>query len=216
VLLSVHRPLCDMTLKFKPEKLVHSLVFFSNAGVSDLTKLKAAKLFYFADKEHLLRYGRPILGDVYYCLPYGPVPSVALNEMSDASENPEVEDSDRNLFCQYLDVEKGVNPHPIFKAKRAHDPDVFSESELEVLGNVVRNYGWRSAGDLVNLTHSEPAWKIPNQGRIPDGRARIPYELFFFDADAETLVMLDVFRSEHEEGCELDAILNQKTHQLFV
>jgi len=25
-----------------------------------------------------------------------------------------------------------------------------------------------------------------------------------------------VFRSEHEEGCELDAILNQKTHQLFV
>jgi uncharacterized phage-associated protein len=206
-----------MTLKFKPEKLVHSLVFFSNAGVSDLTKLKAAKLFYFADKEHLLRFGRPILGDVYYCLPYGPVPSVALNEMSDASEKPEVDDSDRNLFCQYLEVKKGFfNRHPVFKAKREHDPDVFSESELEVLGNVVRQYGRYSAGTLVGLTHAEQTWKIPNEERSPDGRARIPYELFFVGADENARTMLELFRSEHEEARELDAILNPRNRQLYV
>lgn len=129
-----------MSLKFNPEKLVHALAFFSRAGVRCLTKLKAAKLLYFADKEHLLRYGRPILGDVYYCLPYGPVPSVALNEMGDAIEKTEVEDSDANLFRQYLEVKKGFwNRYPIFKAILPYDPDVFSQSELEVLGHTVAN-----------------------------------------------------------------------------
>src|SRR6266849_2457700 len=73
-----------ITFNFKLEKLVHALAYFSKNGVRNLTKLKAAKLLYFADREHLLRHGRPILGDVYFCLPYGPVPSLALNEMSDA------------------------------------------------------------------------------------------------------------------------------------
>ncbi len=205
-----------MALRFKPEKLVHALAFFSDAGVADLTKLKAAKLLYFADKEHLLRYGRPILGDVYFCLPYGPVPSVALNEMGDAIEKTEVEDTDRNLFRQYLEVKTFWNPYPVFKAKQKYDPDVFSESELEVLGNVARQYGNHSARQLVELTHNEPTWKVPNQFRNPEGRARIPYELFFVGAPEDARQMLEVFRAECEEASELDAILNQKTRQSFV
>lgn len=205
-----------MTLRFKPEKLVHSLAFFAAAGVSDLTKLKAAKLFYFADKEHLLRYGRPILGDVYFCLPYGPVPSAALNTMGDAIEKTEVEDADRNLFHQYLEVKTFWNPYPVFKAKQKYDPDVFSESELEVLGNVVRQYGSYTARQLVDLTHNEPTWKVPNQFRSPEGRAAIPYELFFFGASENTRPMLELFRAECEDTSELDAILNQKTRQSFV
>jgi uncharacterized phage-associated protein len=205
-----------MALRFKPEKLVHSLAFFSDAGVTDLTKLKAAKLLYFADKEHLLRYGRPILGDVYFCLPYGPVPSVALNEMGDAIEKTEVEDTDRNLFRQYLEVKTFWNPYPVFKAKQKYDPDVFSESELEVLGNVVQQYGNKSARQLVELTHNEPTWEVPNQFRNPEGRARIPYELFFVGAPEDARQMLEVFRAECEEASELDAILNQKTRQSFV
>ncbi|MGB7282877.1 MAG: Panacea domain-containing protein [Candidatus Acidiferrum sp.] len=205
-----------MTLRFKPEKLVHALAFFSDAGVADLTKLKAAKLLYFADKEHLLRFGRPILGDVYFCLPYGPVPSVALNEMGDAIEKTEVEDTDRNLFRQYLEVKTLWNPYPVFKAKQKYDPDVFSESELEVLGNVVRDYGNHSARQLVELTHNEPTWKVSNQFRNPEGRASIPYELFFVGAPEDAQQMLDLFRAECEDTSELDAILNQKTRQSFV
>lgn len=74
----------ELKFNFSLDKLIHALALFSTYGVRDLTKLKAAKLLYFADKDHLLRFGRPIIGDVYYCLSYGPVPSVALNEMNDA------------------------------------------------------------------------------------------------------------------------------------
>ena len=69
---------------------MQALAFFSQRGVTDLTKLKAAKLLFFADKLHLNRYGRPILGDCYFCLDHGPVPSFSLNEMNDALDvNPE-------------------------------------------------------------------------------------------------------------------------------
>src|SRR5712692_1937947 len=132
-----------ITFNFKLEKLVHALAYFSKNGVRDLTKLKAAKLLYFADKEHLLKHGRPILGDTYYCLPYGPVPSVALNEMSDAIAGPEVESkqaqSDRNRLTQVLKVHKPLFwGYPVFQAKTGFDRDVFSESELDVLNNTVK------------------------------------------------------------------------------
>jgi uncharacterized phage-associated protein len=205
-----------MTLNFKPEKLVHALALFSGAGVPDLTKLKAAKLLYFADKEHLLQYGRPILGDVYYCLPYGPVPSVALNEMGDAIEKAEVPDADRTLFREYLEVKTFWTPYPVFKARQEYDPDVFSESELEVLASVVQKYGNLTAHQLVTLTHDEPTWKIPNQLRSPEGRAYIPYELFFVGAPENTRPMLELFQAECQDASELDAFLNQKTRQLLV
>jgi uncharacterized phage-associated protein len=203
-------------MRFKLEKLVHALAFFSEAGVPDLTKLKAAKLLYFADKEHLLSHGRPILGDVYFCLPYGPVPSVALNEMNDAINDTEIDDPDRNLFRQYLDVKKFFNPYPVFKAKQGYDADVFSESELGILNHVANHYGRLTTSQLVNLTHQEPTWTIPNQTRSPEGRAAIPYELFFAGAPENARPMLEMFLAESQETKELDAILNQKSHQLLM
>jgi uncharacterized phage-associated protein len=199
-----------ITFNFKLEKLVHALAYFAKNGVRNLTKLKAAKLLYFADKEHLLRHGRPILGDVYFCLPYGPVPSLALNEMSDAIAAPEVEDEDRRLFNSVLKVHKPwFADHPVFQAK-TFDPDVFSESELEILREISKKYGQFTAGQLVDLTHREPTWTIANEARTPEGRAPIPYELFFVGASEQAQQMLEVLQSEHEERKELDSILESK------
>lgn len=207
-----------MTLRFKPEKLAHALAFFSESGIPDLTKMKAAKLLYFADKEHLLRYGRPILGDVYFCLDYGPVPSVALNEMSSATDKPEVEDSDRKLLLQVLDVKRALfgAGYPVFKSKGKFDADVFSESELEVLRHVAKKYGPCTARQLVGKTHEDPTWATANQTRAPGGRTAIPYELFFVGASNEARQMLELFRAECEEAKEWDAILSQQTCQPLV
>lgn len=195
---------------FSIEKLVHALAFFSSAGVPDLTKLKAAKLLFFADKKHLLAFGRPILGDVYYCLPYGPIPSVALNEMNDAISSPEVDEqqSDKSFFTQILKVHKPIfGGHHVFQARDGFDREVFSESELKVLAETANEFGQYSAGRLVELSHRDPTWVTPNKERADGGRRLIPYELFFADASEEARQMLDVLHAEQEEDREFNELL---------
>jgi uncharacterized phage-associated protein len=176
----------NLTFEFSSEKLVQAIAFFSTAGVRDLTKLKIAKLLYFADKQHLLEHGQPIIGDVYLCMDWGPVPSFALNEMNEAIDSQEVPlatDSDAELFSRVLTVRKpffAKKAHPRFEVKEgAYDPSVFSDSELQVLRHTADVYGRKSACELVDLTHREPTWIAANHGRPPRGRALITYDLFF-------------------------------------
>jgi uncharacterized phage-associated protein len=44
------------------------------------------KLLFFADKEHLSRYGIPIFYDKYFKLPHGPVLSLTLNIIDSLNE----------------------------------------------------------------------------------------------------------------------------------
>src|SRR5438132_91122 len=107
---AVREKMGDIKFEFNLDKLIHAIAFFSQSGIQDLTKLKVAKLMYFADKAHLLEYGRPILGDVYFCMEFGPVPSFALNEMSESIQRSEVSDddsSDYGKMNRMLHVRKG-------------------------------------------------------------------------------------------------------------
>jgi uncharacterized phage-associated protein len=203
----------DLKFPFSLDKLIHSIAFFSVKGVRDLSKLKVAKLLYFADKDHLLAYGRPIIGDMYFCLPYGPVPSVSLNEMSDALNTNSLERSDEIqadsvCFAAVLGVRKPLfGGHPVFRAKKSFDSGVFSKSELQSLDKVVALYGQKSAGELVDLSHRELTWEIPNKLRSPRGRVAIPYELFFEGAPEEAKAVLRFLKEEQREQQELESFM---------
>lgn len=171
----------NLSFEFSLEKLVQAIAYFSKEGVPGLTKLKIAKLLYFADKQHLLEHGRPIIGDVYWCMDYGPVPSFALNEMSAAISGSEVPGAaDASLFSRILNVKKFLRTYPLFEVRDdAYDPSVFSSSEEQVLRYTKNMYGHRTAAELVDLTHNEPTWVIPNHGRTAGSRSLITYDLFF-------------------------------------
>jgi len=184
-----------LQFSFNLAKFVQALVFFSKNGVSDLTKLKAAKLFYFADKEHLLRYGRPIIGDVYFALNLGPVPSQADDFFDEAQaahlagpSTPEQEN-----FLRYLDVVADYWPR--YVANGDENFRVFSKSDVEVLTDVAKKYGKLHWKQLVDLSHEEPAYKLADKNRSPNGRAPMPYETFF---EGERSEMLEVAEVEQE------------------
>jgi uncharacterized phage-associated protein len=190
----------DIQFEFNLDKLIHAIAFFCAKHVDGLTKLKIAKLLYFADKKHLLEYGAPIIGDVYWCMEFGPVPSFALNEMNEAISRSEVVSeggSDYSKMSQVLRVKKPIfSRYHHFEAKHTFDATVFAPSEISVLDSVVREYGTRSAKQLVDLTHDEPTWRIPNGFRGPKGRTPIPYELFFEGASQESMKHLARLKAE--------------------
>src|SRR5258705_13384540 len=79
----VPRTMPNIRFSFDQDKLTAVLTFFASR-VDDLDALKSAKLLYFADKRHLLRYGRPILGDNYFGMDHGPVPERAYDQIKAA------------------------------------------------------------------------------------------------------------------------------------
>jgi uncharacterized phage-associated protein len=132
---------------FKPEKFVNAVAYFASKR-KHLTKMVICKLVFFSDKEHLLRYGRPITGDTYYKLPHGPVPTRGLDILRGTSGL-----RNRTLAEQYIAV-KGLE----VTAKREPDTDVFSKSDLRIMQDVLEKYGDYSASYLRKLSHREPSW----------------------------------------------------------
>lgn len=164
--------------QFDSEKLVAVLAFFASKGIGDLDAMKSAKLLFFADKRHLLKYGRPILGDEYYCMPHGPVPTRSLNMIQDAfSPNPS---GDSEHMDEYLGVDRNKR-YPSFTPKKAPDLDVLSTSDLEILEEIASEYGAKDAWQLRELSHLDPTVKLADEQRLASskGSVPIPFNLFF-------------------------------------
>jgi uncharacterized phage-associated protein len=192
--------MAQIRFRFTPEKLVQALAFFADRGVRDLDKMKAAKLLFHADKYHLLRYGRPVLGDQYACMEYGPVPSASLNVMNDVvagdAHFPPVA---KELFDEYLTVEKKMfAKYPVFRSRKQPDLDAFSDSDIEALEYAHTNYGAKTAWQLSEDSHAEPSWKLANEQRAPGSSVMMDYRLFF-EGHPEAADMLHFVEAQQED-----------------
>lgn len=154
--------MAKLRFRFNAAKFVNAVAYLAQACPNS-TKMTVCKQLYYADKAHLVKYGRPILGDHYYCLEHGPVPTYGLDILRHRS-NPAA----NALLDKYVSV-IGDSIHP----KQAPDRKVFSKSDLAVLDQVVKKYGNLSAVELRRKAHSEPPWSRSHD------RCPIDYELFF-------------------------------------
>lgn len=111
---------------------------------------KIFKIFYFADQKHMARYGRPIFGDDYIAMKYGPVPS-CLCDIFKAVKGENV-CFPAGEFAKFFSVEG-------YMVKALCDPDLdeLSESDLECLDQSIAEYGPKSFDDLMRLSH-KLAW----------------------------------------------------------
>ena len=67
-------------------KAINSILFVLNElGDKKSDAHKVFKILYFADQKHLVTYGRPITGDTYLKMTYGPVPSF-IRDVSEGNE----------------------------------------------------------------------------------------------------------------------------------
>ncbi len=201
----------QIRFRFSPEKLVQALAFFAQRGVRDLDKMKAAKLLFHADKYHLLKYGRPVIGDQYACMEYGPVPSASLNVMNDVlAQDEHFPPMAKELFDDYLIVEKGIfRKYAVFRARREPDLDVFSDSDIEALEYAQKTYGGKSAWALSEESHAEPCWQAANENRAPGSSIMMDYRLFF-EGHPEAADMLRFVEAQQEDRDASDELATRR------
>ena len=141
-----------MPFQFSHRKATQALNFLARQAGGTITKLMALKLVYFADRYHLRRYGRPVIGDEYLAMRYGPVASATkdIAEMSDFL-GPEERDYAK-AFIIRID---GLS----YRSAAAVDEVVFSQSDREALAWSWQHFGGFRRFDLAELTHLYPEWK---------------------------------------------------------
>ncbi|MCX6602278.1 MAG: Panacea domain-containing protein [Acidobacteria bacterium] len=188
----------DFTFDFEATKA--ALLCLALKELPHFDKYRASKLLFLADREHLLRFGRPITGDSYSALPYGPTPNRVLSLLNglekvalegDAPLNDEVAE-----LVLHFDVAK--DEYATYHAKSQPDLDALSISDLKVLDRVVAEHGRKTFNELKDLTHGmrayTKAWR--------NDEVRKKYPMVFEDFFAEEPDKAD-FLKELEENQQL-------------
>ncbi len=124
------------------------------------------KASFFADKYHISKYGRPIVGDVYRAAWFGPLPQVIYGLLRDEPMEVLALGNRGPLpfrvegFCVY--PERGPNL------------DKLSESDVEALTFGLREVEGKTFDQLLKQTHRDPAYVNAGRSGMMDYRDFIP------------------------------------------
>ena len=143
--------------KFNKQKAIEAVLYLANKRPS-IDKMSLYKFLFFADNEHLNKYGRPIFGGYYVAMPRGPVPSQVKNILE--KENlPEFQIDDYMIT-----------------ATRKPNLEFLSQSDIEVLDLIYGRLGNMTARELSNLSHEHIAWKKAREINIWRNNNKLDYK----------------------------------------
>lgn len=167
-----------MSLVFAHRKATQALnVLARNAG-GTINKLKALKLVFFAERYHLRKYGRAIINDRYFAMPYGSVPSGT----KDIAEMSEFLGPQERIYAERF-LQKSASDAHAFESKHEPDLAVFSETDREALQFAWDRFGHLDGFQLADLTHLYPEWQRHEAALVSGECTRAPmsYDDFLED-----------------------------------
>lgn len=115
-----------------------------------MSHLKLMKLLYLADREALLRFGRPITFDYCVSMEHGPVLSQTYNLLIGDTQTG-------GLW------EKSISIPANHEVSLSEDPseDKLSDAEDQVIREIFDQHGAKSRWDLCKFTHTLAEWQDP-------------------------------------------------------
>lgn len=120
--------------------------------------LRLFKIIYFANKEHLARYGRNIINDDFRALERGPVPS-AIYDAIKVSRGQKKADSYKSFSPVYNSIETGNDDLSyIVFPKEMPDIDELSASDIECLDKSFQENKDKSFCEISLKSH-DSAWR---------------------------------------------------------
>jgi uncharacterized phage-associated protein len=155
---------------FDTEKAKQVILWILCRNNGSMDKLQLVKLIFFADREHLIKYGRPIVGGSYFAMDHGPVSSELLTLINNSQKKPAAYPFEFRGTFELI-------------AKGSPDDEWLSESDLLVLDEIYQKYGRTDKWKLRDMTHKLKAYK---KNEPPRGCSNVmSYEDFFEDLDEQ-------------------------------
>ncbi len=114
------------------------------------------KVMYFAQQEHLVVYGTPMIEDSFLARKHGPVPAFTYKALRSLEGKVPVESEEMKSFTDALCVNI-VDGHQVVTAHQSCDMDELSRSNIKVLDEWIAKCKDVNAFDLSDLSHDK-AW----------------------------------------------------------
>ena len=183
-----------MLLEFRPklDKIVELLLYLSRAR-PNADKYQAVKFFYLADKEHLIRHGRPITSEMYFALKFGPVASSAMDFLNSDEITMKQAGIESLPFRTEVVQVAGKPITYIREPFRDVDFSLFSKSDILVFDEVIKLHGNLTFDQLFELTHSHYAYtRAWNNRKYGSNRSEMRYEDMIEDKTRRDEIVRDI------------------------
>ena len=140
-----------MQVQFDKEKSLNALLYVANR-VQRKDFHKIFKIIYFADRQHLADWGRPITGDTYIAMEAGPVPSRLYDMLKIVRGDSYLPDMEG--LGKYFQVENWMYVRPLQDA----DLNKLSANEQEAMSEAIEKYAALSYDEIKEKSH-DVAWR---------------------------------------------------------
>ena len=140
-----------MKVKFDKTKTLNALLYVANR-VQRKDFHKIFKVIYFADRQHLADWGRPITGDTYIAMEAGPVPSRLYDMLKIVRGDSYIADTEG--LGAYFQVENWMYVRPLVDA----DLNKLSANEQQALSDAIAKYAGLSYDEIKEKSH-DTAWR---------------------------------------------------------
>jgi len=159
------------------KKSVQAVNYFARKKDGEINKLKVIKLIYFADRYHIRKYGRPVIGDSYWAMKLGAVPSDTLNT---ANLSEDLENDCLKYAKEFLSHPKGDKKKKHIISNGPVDLKVFSQTDLEALETAFKEFGDKDQFELAEHSHEYPEWYKHKREIEVEKKKRVPMDYLDF------------------------------------
>ena len=129
-------------------------------NTKELYVTKLLKLFYYLDFISYKTKGASVTNDVYFKMPYGPVPSSIKNSIDLLSVENILGKEFKSQLSPYIKLQKGAdgNGNLIISKGKECDLRKLSNTEVELMKVIAETFNDTKAKTLSNQTHREKPW----------------------------------------------------------
>jgi uncharacterized phage-associated protein len=149
---------------FDERKAVQAAARLISQGGGEMNYMALIKLLYLVDREALLRWGRPVTGDMIVSMKHGPVLSRVFDLVSQKRQ-----DRPKSVWHSFI-----PRPAPyVYTVRFSGVPETsaLSEAEVALIDEIFAKHRGLSESELVELTHRLPEWSDPGKTSVA-----IPFE----------------------------------------
>jgi uncharacterized phage-associated protein len=130
----------EIQFNINTQKVIEAVLWIIQKEESNMYNI--FKILFSADKYHLNTYGRPVTGDTYIAMDYGPVPSWLYDEAKSGGSSLGFS-----------------NKNNIFTANRRPNMYYLSESDEEALNYGYEEYAGKSFDEVLDKSHTYECWQ---------------------------------------------------------